>query len=422
MIQGGIQAFAGQRVLLLQGPVGPFFRRLSNDLRSAGAEVSKVNFNAGDWFWFQRGALNYRGTMEDWPAWFEALILRLRIDVVMLFGDCRPVHAAAHEIASRYRLEIGVFEEGYVRPDWVTLERFGVNGRSSLPRTRDAYDNTPPAVPSTVPVGNTYWPMAWFSFWYYAFGGLGKPLFRHYRHHRPLTLLEAFPWIRSAWRKLWYSWVERGAQAELAGSLSKRYFLVPLQTPTDSQVTVHASPGGNEHFIETTIRSFAKKAPEDTWLVLKHHPMARGYTDRTVLIRRLANEAGVRARVHYIHDQHLPTLLDNARGVVVLNSTVGLSAIHHGVPTKACGTALYDIPGLCYQGSLDDFWSDAPEAIPDRKLYRRFLGHVIARSQLNGSFYKRLKSQTSATGLIWRSPLQIVESAEIASATQADVA
>ena len=40
--------FCGKRVLLLQGPVGPFFSNLAHDLRHAGAEVLKVNFNAGD--------------------------------------------------------------------------------------------------------------------------------------------------------------------------------------------------------------------------------------------------------------------------------------------------------------------------------------------------------------------------------------
>src|SRR5207253_3330067 len=42
------EALRGKRVLLLQGPVGPFFRRLAARLRAAGAEVHKVNFNGGD--------------------------------------------------------------------------------------------------------------------------------------------------------------------------------------------------------------------------------------------------------------------------------------------------------------------------------------------------------------------------------------
>ena len=48
MLSEGLEQFSGKRVLLLQGPVGPFFALLAQDLREAGAEVFKVNFNAGD--------------------------------------------------------------------------------------------------------------------------------------------------------------------------------------------------------------------------------------------------------------------------------------------------------------------------------------------------------------------------------------
>jgi capsule polysaccharide modification protein KpsS len=45
---------APRHALLLQGPVGPFFRRLADELCARGTAVSKVNFNPGD-------SLFYRG-------------------------------------------------------------------------------------------------------------------------------------------------------------------------------------------------------------------------------------------------------------------------------------------------------------------------------------------------------------------------
>lgn len=400
MLSEGLNQFGGKRVLLLQGPVGPFFSRLAADLRGTGAQVFKVNFNAGDWLFYPRDAFNYRGTMEAWPAWFEDLIGRLGIDVVLLFGDCRPIHQAAHAIASRHALEIAVFEEGYVRPDYVTLERFGVNGYSQLSREPEHYEDEPP-VSKKLPVGNAYWAMVWWGFSYFMIGCLGKPWFRHYRHHRPLSILEALPWIRSVWRKQWYRWVERGAQEQLTSGLSHQYFLAPLQVFNDAQITVHTDLESVEHFIEATLRSFAQHAPSDTLLVFKHHPMDRGYKDYTALIKRLARDAGVTGRIRYIHDQHLPSLLDHARGVVVVNSTVGLSALHHGAPTKVCGKAFYDMQGLTYQGTLYEFWRAARAAKPDAELYRRFRDHLVSRTQLNGSFYKPLKLPGSSAGLVW---------------------
>lgn len=397
----GIRAFAGKRVLLLQGPVGPFFARLASDLRAVGAEVHKVNFHGGDWLYFRRGAMNYRGTMQQWPGWLEARMRALRIDVVFLFGDCRPIHRAAYEVATRLGVEVGVFEEGYVRPDYVTLERFGVNGFSRLPRLPDAYHEPPPEPPPKHCVRNPYWTMVWYGMWYFTVGALGKPVFPNYVHHRPLDLREAFPWVRSAWRKLYYQWTERNAQEQLTQAASRRFYLVPLQVFNDSQITVHARAQSIERFIEATVESFARHAPAETLLVFKHHPMDRGYRDYTRLIAGLAERTGTVGRLLYIHDQHLPSLLDHARGVVVINSTVGMSALHHGAPTIVCGNALYDIPGLTFQGALDDFWEAALDARPDPSLYRRFRNYLVAQTQLNGNFYRRLKLPSSAAGLVW---------------------
>lgn len=404
MIDAGLQAFAGKRVLLLQGPVGPFFSRFARDLRGAGAEVHKVNFNAADWFFFRDADMNYRGTLEEWPQWLEARLRSLRIDVVFLFGDCRPVHRAAHAVAVKRDLEIGVFEEGYVRPDYVTLERFGVNGYSRMPRTPEAYQEELPTVAAQHAVGNAYWHMIWWGFLYFTIGALGTPFFPAYVHHRPLTIIEAGFWIRSAWRKHWYRWKERGAQDRLTGPWSKRFFLVPLQVFNDAQLRVHATLDGVDEFIQSTLDSFVAHAPADTLLVFKHHPMDRGYKDYGAMISRAAAAAGAGARVLYVHDQHLPSLLDHARGVVVVNSTVGLSALHHGAPTKVCGRALYDMQGLTYQGTLDTFWQNAPAHPPDPALYRRFRNHLISRTQVNGSFYKASPAVGNATGLAWGSP------------------
>lgn len=402
MISQGIQSFAGKRVLLLQGPVGPFFARLAADLRQAGATVFKVNFNAGDWLFYPRGAMNYRGTMQAWPAWLEERLVALRVDVVLLFGDCRPVHVAAHSVATRLGLEVGVFEEGYVRPDYVTLERFGVNGNSRMPRSADGYDGSAPVLPERRPIAMPYWYMVWYGFCYFTVGGLGRLAFPHYQHHRPLSIWEMFPWLRSVWRKQWYRWKERGVQEALTTRLSKRFFFLPLQVYNDAQVLVHANVGGVEGFIHSVLHSFAHHAPSEDLLVLKHHPMDRGYRDYTRLIASLTKKLGLCGRVLYIHDQYTPSLLDHAKGVVVINSTVGLSALAHHAPTKVCGEAMYDIPGLTFQGSLDTFWTEGIHHPPDQKLYRRFKNHLIARTQLNGNFYRPLRGvEGSRTGLVW---------------------
>ena len=102
-----------------------------------------------------------------------------------------------------------------------------------------------------------------------------------------------------------------------------------------------------------------------------------------------------------MHDLNLPTLLTHARGVVVINSTVGLSALHHQTPTITLGKAIYDMPGLTFQGDLRHFWTEAQQQIPDLELYWKFRNHVVDQTQLNGSFYRTMAGG-DASGLIGR--------------------
>lgn len=402
MIVNRFTVFRGKRVLLLQGPLGPFFRRLARDLAWVGAQVTKVNFNGGDWLFYPWGSINYRGRPEDWPAFFERLVIARDIEVVLLFGDCRPVHQSVHQIAHRLGIEVGVFEEGYIRPDYITFERFGVNAHSLIPRSPIYYLNAADLPASaTLPVGNTFWFAVLWAILYYGASTVLWPWFRHYHHHRPLSPLEGLPWLRGVWRKLRYRILERGRLRTLSESLSKLYFLVPLQIHTDAQVQVHSNFNSVPRFIREVMHSFAHFAPRKTYLVIKHHPLDRGYHDYSALIKREARALGIEARVMYIHDQHLPTLLHHARGVVVINSTVGLSAIHHNAPTKACGAAIYDMAGLTFSGSLDSFWRESAQTRVDRNLYRRFRGYLVTHTQLNGNFYRRLDVPGSYAGLTW---------------------
>jgi capsular polysaccharide export protein len=389
MIEHPWAEFRNKNILLLQGPVGPFFSRLAAVLGAVGARIHKVNFNGGDCLFYREDAIRWRGSMDAWPAFFESLLDRLRIDVVILFGDCRPVHTVARAIAQQRGVKVGAFEEGYVRPNFITFEESGVNGYSSMPRSAQFYDALPDKrITPEREVGNTFWHAAAWAILYYIAAAALQPVFRGYRHHRKLGLSEAMPWLRGGWRKIFYAWKERAAMTALAGRLHKQYFLVPLQISGDSQVMQHSEYASVADFVCCMVESFAAHAPRDTTLVIKHHPLDRGYHDYGALVADLAEKNGLQNRLLCIHDQHLPTLFDHMLGAVVINSTVGFSAISHGAPVKTCGLAIYDIPGLTFQGSLRDFWSEARSFRPDPDLFARFRAYVIDQTQIAGNFYK----------------------------------
>ena len=412
MILDGIKAFENKNILLLQGPVGPFFRRFSSDLRNCGAKVNVVNFNGGDWFFNPKTSISFRKHPREWRAFFENLLNDLDIDVVFLFGDCRPIHIVAHQIASKYGVQIGVFEEGYIRPNFITLEKNGVNDHSSAAREAQFYYSQQKIrTRREKQVGYAFPYMMLWAVLYYASSILLKPFFWHYRHHRSLHLKEGYIWLRSFTRKAWYHFAERNMEKKLTTNLSKQYFLLPLQVYNDAQIHTHSDFATVETYIRFVVKSFSKYAPMGTHLVIKHHPMDRGYNDYSSWLQQLEFLYDLSGRVHYIHDQHLPSLLSHAIGTVVVNSTVGLSALLHKSPLKVCGRAMYDFKGLTYQGSLDEFWREAADQIVDEKLFNSFRNHLIATTQINGNFYKRIPGERSVAGLAWKA-LQAKTSAE----------
>ena len=384
--------FHTQHALLLQGPVGPFFRRFSEELQAHGTEVTKVNFSPGDDL-FYRGnhVIRFRQPMDEWPHFFRSLLKDKQIDAIFLFGDCRPMHKQAVRIARERGISVWVFEEGYLRPNYITLERGGVNGNSSLPKDPDFYRKASKtlAIPSKPkPVGHTFAHSAVYA----ALNALALTFFwwryPHYRHHRNINaFMQTFCWVRSFFRKVWYSTREKHLLTKVQKNWSSQYFFVPLQVHCDAQLE-HSPYGTIEEFIDDVISSFVDNAPPDTLLLFKHHPHDRPYRDYGRYLRKLSTSYHCTDRIVYVHDLHLPTLLKNARGVITMNSTVGTSALFHKTPVKTLGDAVYNMPGLTYQGELASFFQD-PGTV-DNELYHCFASWLQATNQVNGSFYKRI--------------------------------
>lgn len=383
---------ACRRPLLLQGPMGPFFSRLADYLAEQGLQVRKVHFNGGDEFFYRRNdAIRYSGSAEDWAPWLRRLLLGDRMDAIVLFGQARAMHRSAIQVARQMGVRVFVFEEGYIRPHYVTLEVGGVNGHTSLPREADFYRETPhPQLLKPRDTGQRFSRMAWYAVVYAAATLALHSRFPHHVYHRDLhPAREGLRWMRSGIRKLRYAWAERHLLSELTGPiLSKRWYLLALQVHNDAQLTEHSPYDDVQEVIAEVMASFASHAHAMTQLVIKHHPMDRAYRDYGEHIGELSARLGLAGRVLYVHDLHLPMLLKHARGVVTVNSTTGLQAMYHGTPVCVLGECLYAMPGLVHTGGLTTFWRD-PDPV-EQRLYKRFRAHVVKRTQLNASFYGKL--------------------------------
>ncbi len=373
--------------LFLQGMPTQFFERLGAALLARGHGVHRVNFNGGDRaFWRLPNGVDFRGREYEWPQFFDGLVAEKGISDIILFGDCRPPHRAAIRLAEQRRLLVHVVEEGYMRPDWITFEEGGVNGYSSLPKDPDWYRERardlpqwerPPKVPGS------FRRRASEDVLYNLASTAAIWRFPHYRTHRPYhQLIEYAGWLR---RLALMRTSERQAAAAIDGLTGDPIYFFPLQLDCDYQMRVHSPFRATPLAIDYVLCSFARYAPPTSRLVVKLHPMDSGLVDWVGMVGHVAVEHMVAERVTVLDGGELPKLLARSSAVVTINSTVGGEALAKGLPVVALGKAVYDMPGLTYQGELDHFWTQGRP--PDPELFDAFRRVLAARCMIPGSFF-----------------------------------
>ncbi|GJE28172.1 capsule biosynthesis protein [Methylobacterium organophilum] len=389
--------------LFLQGIASPFFSELGAALRERGHRVRRINFAPGDWLFWRGASDHYRGSRAGWDAYLLGYIRTHGITDLVLFGDCRPYHVAAVKVAKPLGIRVHVFEEGYLRPYWITCEHGGTNGNSSL--SKDATEIR--ALARRLPKPGRAMPltgdMTRRSFWdiSYNVANVAFPyLYPGFRSHRPNHIIREYAgWLRKFSRR-GRTRKHAARVNELYGIVNAEYFLLPLQLDSDYQIRVHSPFLGVEAFMDRVIASFAKHANPDARLLIKLHPLDSGIMNWWKRGRQAAKRHGVNDRLDFIDGGDLPTLIDRSRGVVLVNSTVGMLALERGKPTLATGTAIYNMPGLTHQGSIDTFWRNPTP--PDRELMTDFSRVVMHRTQINGGYFSRPAIERAVTGSILR--------------------
>lgn len=369
--------------LFLQGPPTMCFSRLAVEMRSRGHEVHAVNVNAGDaLFWNGPVAANFRGKVDEWPDFVAALIGRLGTTDIVLFGDCRPMHVCAIHAAKAAGARVHVFELGYMRPGWVTLEEDGVNGHSSLPKDPGWYADVGSSLSPSVMSGIQEAGFASVGCRHVVYSAamlLGRLHYPGYKYHRAShPALEALGWLRK--------WAVSGLQGR-SESVRGDYFLFPLQLESDQQIRSHSPFVCVQNALAVAVRSFAAHAPSGALLFVKSHPLSNSPGHCRSQTMQEAKMHGVSHRVVFVDGGDILPMIKGARGVVTINSTAGLKALAVGTPVAALGKSIYALPGLTHQNGLDSFWSD-PVA-PDAVVFDGFM-RVLARTSLvPGSFYGR---------------------------------
>ncbi|RST30373.1 capsular biosynthesis protein [Sphingomonas ginkgonis] len=384
-----------RRFLFLQGPPGPLFLRLAKSLTDSGNEVYRINLSGGDRLDWPEPTIDYRDNFSRWPVFIDKFIREHRITDVLMYGDCRPYHVVAHGIASSRKLRIHVLEEGYLRPDWMTLELDGVNARSRLTRNKQwIREQAKRLPPETVhdPITATFRRRARDSYWYYHYVCTGRIRYPHYRSHRPRgIIMDGFGWLWWLW---WRDRRDKAAEQTLREIAGKPFFVFPLQLSGDYQIRAHSHFPDMEGAARYVIESFAANAPDDVHLLVKAHPLDNRFHSWAGFVRKEARRLKIEDRLHYVDGGDLQDMARDARGMVCVNSTSATLSLAAGVPVCAIGEAIYNLPGLTHQGHLDGFWRD-PQP-PEPGLFEDFRRVLTDQCLVRGG----LASESAVTILV----------------------
>jgi len=372
------------KVLFLQGPPSVFWRELSDAFEAQGIETKRVNFSLGDQaYWLKRGAINYRGTLRKWPRYLAGFLKREGITDILYYADRLPYHRLAARVGRRLGIRCHAVEFGYLRPDWVTLERDGMGRFSHFPNDPDQVRRIAarvgePDMKARYP--HTFNQEATNEVIYNLISYFGRPLFPFYRSDKYYDpLFDYLSWLPRMFRP------RHDLPEGYFDDKLKRNYLVALQLQSDYQIRANSPYRHLSQMLEQVIQSFSRHAPENGRLIIKQHPLDNDLENWRKVVTALASRYRVENRVVFIEKGDLANILRNCHGAVVVNSTTGLHSLRADVPTIALGAAVFDMPGLTHQGGIDSFWRH-PERI-DRGLLASFINALAGTIQVKGNFY-----------------------------------
>jgi len=363
--------------VFLQGPHGPFFAQLAKMLRHAGARCIRVGFNRGDQaFWSPMSDyIAFRHDHSAWPETFERILTEHHVTDLVLYGDTRAIHAQAIEIAKARGIKIHVFEEGYLRPYWVTYERNGSNGHSrlmdmTLQEMQDALKHSD----LEVPLPPSHWGdtrhhvfYGALYHWFVMFANWNYP---NFKPHRSVTVAREFQLYVKGLLMMPIHRLHRFLTTYRITQGGFPYHLVLLQLEHDAAFQKHSPFTSMKEFLDVTIENFAAHAPKHHHLVFKAHPLEDGRAKIRSALKELAKSHGITERVHYVRGGKLARLLDEARSAITVNSTAGQQVLWRGIPLKTFGSAVYNKPEFVSNLSLAEFYKSPNR--PDGRAYRDY--------------------------------------------------
>jgi len=168
-----------------------------------------------------------------------------------------------------------------------------------------------------------------------------------------------------------------------ATELPKDFIFVPFQVPSDMQVTRHSPWVKDMEAFLDVVCDAADRNPDEVF-VIKEHPSFK----RSVI--------GLRdhPRVIFANGNVTSKMIQKARAVITLNSTVGIEALLFETDVITLGHACYNIEGLVQHATGPQDLDRALGALRNGtwtvnpKLRQQFLGYLHNRYLVRGTFWE----------------------------------
>ncbi|WP_374001694.1 hypothetical protein [Bdellovibrio bacteriovorus] len=333
--------------------------------------------------------------MASFAHFLHNFIIKNRVNLLICHNDLRWQHAIAKFICQTLNVKILFSEEGYFRPNTITVDHAGVNAYSSLPNDAGFYQD----------VSISPCPLKSFD------NATPFQRFMRIAHFNIFMLLEivgASLGLNTITRNKKYSFkryfslfiskLKRKKAISVKESISN-YIFVALQVAEDTQTVIHSPFNGTQDFIvavEDAFYSIPKEERQDTKLVFKKHPMEG---DKSY-------HFSLESKVVSADTNHL---ISNSIGVILINSSTIAQCLHAKKPVVTLGNSFFDIPGLTYKTSTADLQKALKKLIngqieirPD--LFKKFLDYLKYSYQYNMNlyYYNDADMENFATTLIER--------------------
>ncbi len=375
--------------LFLQGPLSTFFSEIAASVVRRGGQVLRINFCGNDVVdWKHKGATHFRGKPEHWETFLREFLEKQSVTDIVLHGDRRFYHRVAVGLADKRDINVVATELGYLRPDWMTVERGGCSVKSHFPNDPETISDIAAKLPE--PVMKTMYPgdpmrQVIQELQFTAVNALFRPWFPHYCNHRQ----ESRAAVYGGWLKARLSQKYRTRRAARTIGVLRQsatpYYLVAMQLDGDFQIRDHSPFNGMADAIDYIARSFSEHAPQDRTLVFKTHPLEYRHRSLATAIITAAKRYGLKDRIVRVDGGDLHDLAARSQGFVTVNSSAGLEALSAGCPTYSIMPTIYDVAGLTFQGSLNDFWKKGGR--PDSRLQEDLKRALAGTIQVRGTIY-----------------------------------